>query len=146
MPPAGSKGRSTDFPAVQQARMTSGSTLTLTGSAQDVAGATLTVTVGGADAVALVSATFDFAQTACTAATTEVGQLVVDGVAQDGQALLAQADVNSQRATVAQSWLIPLAAGTHTLKLQAFRIGGTGTFVCYGTHTQMTALILNPGA
>lgn len=144
MPAAGAKGKTTDFPTSALARARAGLSLTLTASPQDVTDATITVTVAGTDAVAKINGVFDFAGTTVTSTATQVGVLAVDGVVQDGQALFVPTAAGG-RATVAQTWRVPLAAGTHTLKLQAYKIGGTGTWVCYGTHTSISVTIDNPG-
>lgn len=95
------------------------SSLTLTGSAQDVPGMTVTFTPSVAG-VALVTCTFDFSG----AVDGEIlqGVLVVDGATRSETALFSGA----ARITVSNTWMISLTAGvSHTLKAQALRVSGS---------------------
>lgn len=108
--------------------------LTLTGSAQDITGATLTLPAG----VYLIIGTFDhIEQGAGDEGWTAVGELVVGADTQNGQALLTLD--NSHRATVSQFWSVTLTTST-TCKLQAYKNGGTGTSITGHTHTTITAI------
>ncbi|MGZ4559488.1 MAG: hypothetical protein ACXVGQ_00395 [Mycobacteriaceae bacterium] len=95
--------------------------LTLTGSAQDVPGATITLTPTVPGKL-LVVGTFDFS---CTVAGEILsGNLNVDGTAQTQAALMA-GSIN--RLAVTRHWTVSLTAASHTIKLQASRLSGTGT-------------------
>ena len=115
-------------------------TLNLGASAADVVGASVTVSVGGAHAFAVVTGCFDFKTTVGAGGAFLLGRLAVDGVEQPAQAPKDGATAGSE-ANVAQCWLVPLAAGTHTLKLRASANGSTST--CGLTHTTITAIVFD---
>jgi hypothetical protein len=122
----------------------SGSDLTLTTSYQDVPGASLEITPAVAS-VLLVHAVFDLGFIAGASAVFEaVGTMKVDSDAE--QARLAVLTVRlvtteSQRASVAQTYAIPLTAAKHTLKLRAKR-GAENGAVCYTANTSFSYLLL----
>jgi hypothetical protein len=113
--------------------------LTLTTSAQDVPGATVTFTPDVA-CFALVTTIFDFSLSNVGSSLIVFGTLVVDGAAQSPVAI-AQADLSGIqgtagfRHTVSQVHKVTLSAASHTLKLQAFKFG-TATAVANQPHTR----------
>lgn len=116
--------------------------LTLGTSLADVANCTTTFSVTGAHAFAFVVGAFDLSKTAVAAAA--VGALVVDGVTQPAQANFSDnSNTVSERGTVAQTWVVALAAGSHTLKLQSSRTPGTGTVVCNSGNTSFSVLVID---
>lgn len=117
-------------------------TLTLSTSDQDVPGSTITFSVTGAHAFALVVGTFDFQPTVSSAAINGVGKLSADGTTQTEQAIWTDNGANS-RACVSQSWTVPLTAGSHTLKLRATKTGAAGTHVTNSSHTNMSVLVVD---
>jgi hypothetical protein len=117
-------------------------TLTLTTSLADIAGCTTTFSVTGAHAFALVVGAFDMSKTAVAAAA--VGVLVVDGSVQAAQAQFSDfSNTISDRTTVSETWIVPLAAGSRTLKLQASRTPGSGTVNANITNTTMSVLVVD---
>jgi hypothetical protein len=125
------------------AQTTSG--ITMSSSAQDLTGTSVTFTVLYA-CTALVVATFvaTFNSITDLGANPTVkfgGTLVVDGVTQSGRV-----ELNSQYATAAENWTVPLTAGSHTIKLQGFYFGGTpaGAVTTLGTQTKWSALVPSP--
>jgi hypothetical protein len=118
------------------------STLTLTTTVQDVAGCTLTFTLAGAHGFALVVGTFDFQPTATSAGNIAIGALMADATTQSQQVIWSDNGANS-RGTLSQSWVVPLAAGSHTLKLRASKVAAGGTHVANSSHTNMSVLIVD---
>jgi hypothetical protein len=95
--------------------------LTLTGAAQDIPGATITLTPTVPGKL-VVTGTFDFS---CTVAGEILGgYLNVDGTALTQGALMA-GSIN--RLAVTRHWTVSLTAASHTIKLQAYRLSGAGT-------------------
>ncbi|MGZ4587271.1 MAG: hypothetical protein ACXVX9_05670 [Mycobacteriaceae bacterium] len=117
-------------PAPTMAEVDATGSLTLTGTAQDIPGATVTFTPTVAGKL-LVIGTFDFS---CTVAGEILaGYLNVDGTALTQDALMA-GSIN--RLTVTRHWTVSLTAASHTIKLQASRLSGTGTtHSTNATHT-----------
>lgn len=104
--------------------------LTLTGTPTDIVGATATITPSVAGKL-FVHGTFDFS--VGTAGEMLGGSLNVDGTNQTAQVLLAG---SVSRATISRSWTVSLTSGSHTIKLQANRVTGTGaTHSINQTHT-----------
>lgn len=120
-----------------QTAMTGG-ILTLTSSFQDIAGTSQSITVTRGHAVAMVVATFDVNPTVTTSNNVMIGILNVDGV---GQTTETHCDDRISRATVSQTYRVSLAAGTHTLKLQAK--AASGTFLVNPPHTTMLVTVLD---
>jgi hypothetical protein len=113
-----------------EASASSGYTVTTT--ATDIPGATTTVTTTVANTVVLVTAVFDVSSSGT--GDTFVGTLVVDGAAQSTSAITNQ----TGRSAVAYSWAVTLAtAASHTLKLQASKIGTANTVTTQITHTKI---------
>ena len=116
--------------------------LVLTGSAQDVPGATITFTTvfPGAKAVCTW-----IADTDATNATAAVGSCfpAVDGTDQPApMTILEQGTTNDARATIGQQATYTLAAaGSHTIKLRGQRVSGTGADTIKGTHTTLRILV-----
>lgn len=117
--------------------------LTLTNATQDVAGCSTTVAVVGANALAIVIGTFDGNVSVSSAGILMQGKCALDGTAQSAVALLKDNGANT-RATVAQTWTLPLVTGSHIIKLQASKSGGAGgTHVFQSVHTNMTVLVVD---
>lgn len=114
--------------------------LSLTGSFQDISGATVTVNPQGNSAIVFIVAIFAFRATVSSAGAIMIGQIVVDGVAQPNQALLIDNGANT-RATVAQSCTVAVAAGARTIKLQAQC--GSGTHQADQQHTIINVLLID---
>jgi len=117
------------------------SALTVGTSSADVPGCSITVTVTGANAYALVTMVFDVQAIVTTSNNVFLGQLNVDGVGAPTYPE-AHADDRTSRITPAQSTKVPLAAGTHTLKLQAAKTPG-GTFTVMTSHTNLTVILFD---
>lgn len=105
----------------------------LTVNFQDITGATVDIVCATASTV-IVHAVFDF-QGVVTTSNTVYGQLVVASVAQSGYATCDSNNANALRATVGQVWMINVAAGTHTFKLQAKTTSAVGAEQCNQTNT-----------
>lgn len=106
--------------------------LTMTTTATDIPGATVTITTTVTNTVALVIGTYDVSSSGTS--DTFVGSLIVDGSAQSGNAISTQAN----RATVTQAWAVTLAStGSHTLKLQASKAGAANTVSTQAAHTKI---------
>ncbi len=113
--------------------------LTLTTSNQDVVGATVTLNTPG---VYVVLAVFDFAGAAGDG--TGVGEMLVDGVVQGGQALAQLPD--TLRITAPQHWIVlKTTLGPTVLKLQARKTSGAGSSTVQNTHTNILAFTV-PGS
>lgn len=115
--------------------------LTVTTTPTDVPSCTKTVTVVGNNAFAEVEAVFDFGNDATGTTNVAIGTLVVAGATQTAEAhMVLTANV---RASVAQTYTIPLPLGSTTLKLQAAKNGGASTCTCFGTHTVLTVTVFD---
>jgi hypothetical protein len=106
-----------------------GSSLALTVSAQDVPGTSLTITPTVASKL-LVVGTFEFYLNASGPILMNAqGLLSVDGSLQTNVAQFRFSDSDaadhSANATVGQSWVVPLTAAAHTVKLRAALFSGT---------------------
>jgi hypothetical protein len=114
--------------------------LTLTGTAQDVPGATITLTPTVPGKLVVIG-TFDFS----VAVSGEIlgGYLNVDGAALTQAALLSGPE---NRAAVTRQWTVSLTAASHTIKLQAYRVSGTSTaHLVNSTHSGFSYQFV-PGA
>ena len=110
----------------------------------DLTGCTLTFTVAK-QAFYLITGVFDLDGNGTAEVTydmagpgsldTYAGALMVDGVREAGYAIFSPAHPRA-RATVAQAWIVELAEGSHTLKLQGRRESGTGQAVA-NTNTTL---------
>lgn len=113
-----------------------------TGAGVDIAGTSLSFTTLYANTKITIWATFDVDSNSTVPANwgTFVGTCLVDGVLQSGEA-----HFSGVRATVFQEWITTLvAAGSHTIKLQESKSGGTDTISTNATHTKWHALVLGP--
>lgn len=121
--------------------------LTLTTSYVDVPGCVVTALQPGNYRV---TGTFDFRNTV----TGDQGQLLlgqlvvgagatvvggVSSVAIFGVPTASGGTLTGARATVSQTWLVTVASGTPTFKLQAEKTGGSGTSIVGITHTAICA-------
>lgn len=124
--------------------------LTLTGSYQDVPGASVSCALEQAGLV-LVTAVFDFnvARTTVGAiGAVMLGEMNVGGSGQAATAIyapttmLVSGTAGGLRATVAQTWLLSLASGSTTLKLRAkySSVESGCTAKIFATHTRFTYL------
>jgi hypothetical protein len=113
-----------------------------TGSAVDIAGTSLSFTTLYANTKITIWACFDVDSNSTTPANwgTFVGTCLVDGAVQSGEA-----HFSGVRGTVFQEWITTLvAAGSHTIKLQETKSGGSDTISTNATHTKWHALVLGP--
>lgn len=108
-------------------------------AAADVPGCSVSVTVAGTNAFALITMVFDVQATVTTSNNVFIGSLLVDGL---GGYPEAHADDRTSRITVAQTTKVGLAAGNHTLKLQAAK-GPAGSFTAMATHTTLTVVLFD---
>lgn len=125
----------------QSATAAASATLTLTTSPVDVANCSITAVVAGANAFAIVIATFDFGNDVLVAGQTTIGTLVVNGSTQSAEvhlALLANA-----RSTVGQSYTVPLSPGSNVLKLQARKTAAGSVAGANATHTTITVILFD---
>jgi hypothetical protein len=135
-------GASTDYHivgALLTGQVNSTAPLTLTGTPTDLTNATVTFTAALAGQV-LVTAIFDVSPA--------VGGEIIGGYLSVDAANMSQlALINGTgRLTIAQTWAVPLAVGSHTLKLQGALIVGSNTgHVINGTHSGFTYQFI-PGA
>ena len=125
-------------PIVQEAAA-SGSVTTSGTTEVDCTDAAVIVTPAIAS-VALVWATFDLFG-ATVAGDTFIGILDIDGTNATQNAVYIAVDTTA-RLTLGQHWLVTLAAGAHTLKLQIARTAGTGTISAAVTHTKIACLVM----
>ena len=119
--------------------------LTLTTSAQDITGCSLSLAAG----TYLIIGVFDvYGEGANDAGAGHIaiGSLVVDTTEQSGYGLgsLGYTSASMDRHTVTQVWAVTLAATT-TCKLQGKKSGGTGSSKIIQTHTAITAIPLLRG-
>jgi hypothetical protein len=145
---------SANFQAIEDAfnglfkagKVKSSGDLTLTTSFQDVPDATLSITPA-IPSLLIVTATFDFDSPNGQGRQGPFeGELNVDAASQVGEAIYTGgvAAGDGGRATVAQNWMVTLAAGAHTVKLRAKATPGLSD-ICRGTHTGFTYLLIpNP--
>ena len=106
---------------------------TVTTTATDLAGCSITFTTLAANTVVLIDGIFD---TECNGSTDVlIGQLVVDGAPQTtGQAIQRL----TGRAMACQRWKITLAtAGTHVAKLQVSKANNTNTLTVQQIHSKI---------
>jgi hypothetical protein len=96
------------------------------GAEADIPGATVTFTVVNASVQVLVIGSIQFRCTAFTSAGECKGYLTVDGVDQAAN-ISASFSAANQWSQGANSWVVTLAAGSHTLKLRAAKMNGTQT-------------------
>lgn len=114
---------------------------TLTTSEADVTNASAAIVISGANAFALVMATALFNVTVASAGTTLAMRLSVDGAIQTRE-------IEGDGATVARrshstTWKIPLAAGSHTLKLRALKSAAGVTANLLSSYTVMTIVVFD---
>lgn len=113
------------------------SALTLTGSAQDVPGVSLSLVAG----TYVFQGVFDFSNGGTLdIGFIAVGELVIGADTQAAQALLQL--LAGERSTVTQCWIAILTTTT-TCKLQGRKTGGTGSSVANNIHTTLTAIRLS---
>lgn len=111
----------------------SSTTQTVTTTAADLAGATLSVTTAAANTKLLIHGLFDFEST--HAADIALGTCMVGGVAQSGEAHLQ----SISRMTVSNAWVVTIAsAGATTIKLRVQKVNNSGTVTAYGSsHSKL---------
>lgn len=109
------------------------SALTLTTSNQDVPSASVSITLADA-ATRLVVAVFDF-DVSVSGVGVCVGDVFVDGAALPSEALFAAATTGRLTASVVN--IVSLAAGTHTIKMQARKTVASGTATVSASHTRL---------
>lgn len=118
---------------------TCSSPLTLTTTVTDVPGCTATVTVVGANAYAIVTASVQFTVTASAGITMAV-PLYVDGVDQAVLGTVRDSADNIHDGHRSYTWKIPLTAGSHTLKLRGSKSAALAT--CSVNNTAGTNIIV----
>jgi hypothetical protein len=126
--------------AVRQLNGVCSSSATITTTATDVAGCTVSFTLTGGSSVVIVNGIFAVG-TSVAAATVATGTLVVDGVTATGQAIKDGNSIDSFPA--AQIWLPTLAAGAHTLKLQISKTVNVGTMSIGITDSILSVLVFD---
>ncbi len=143
---AGNKIRASDVGfVVENAAATAG--LTLSTTATDITGATVTFTTVNDDVDVLIIGTFDAQCNTVSGSTVIQGFCVVDGGAAESGVALFLATASAQRATVVQTWKVTLAAaGSHTIKLQGNKTAAVGTYTIVQTHTKISVLVLDTPA
>lgn len=135
------------FGAAQRATLTTAFNLSEGGPA-DITGMSLTVTPVVAS-TAIVHGVFDFNFNPTTLDdATALGYLSVDGTAEVDLAAhryYCEASSQRSRATVAQTWLVPLTAAAHTLKLRAGYTRHSASFaggITADAYTSLTVFLL----
>jgi hypothetical protein len=122
----------------------SNAVMTLAGAVAvaDVPGATVSVTTANANAVAIVTGTYQVDCTVAGTGTTTV-QLDIDGTAQTEVGQYTAPNLAMGSNTLSQTWRKTLAAaGAHTLKLRALK-GGTGTHRIINPSSGITVVIFD---
>lgn len=110
----------------------------VTAGAADIAGTSLTFTTQYANTRVAIWAVYDPDSTGVTSVF--VGTCLVDGATQSGEA-----HSSTLRVTCAMMWIATLAAaGSHTIKLQSAKSGGTDTINTNQVHTKWHALVFGP--
>lgn len=116
------------------------SSLTLSTTETDVTGATITLTTVAANAIYIARGVFDFDVATLSAANYCQGRLAVDGVTSTREANMDMFTV--KRGQGVQQWRGTLAAaGSHTLKLRAAKLGAGGASGALLTHTTIQVII-----
>lgn len=115
---------------------------TLTSAQVNCAGATLSYTSGRVETV-LVLAVFDFQVSTLFATGLATGAVALDGTPRVGTANLSMDSVG--RATVVQAFVLGgVAAGAHTLQLQAGKNTANGVAVARAASTRMIVVRVPP--
>lgn len=129
----------TPKPTLLSAACTLGLTQTTTTPA-DIPGCSITLTTANPNASVLVIGVFDIS-VVTGAAAVAVGNCVVDGSAQNGEATQ-QLVTTGLRQTVSQVWNVVLATATsHTIKLQGALTANAGSATYNSTHTTLTLTV-----
>lgn len=139
---AGQKIKAGHVPAITTYNLICSGALTTSTTFADITGLSQTFTTLYDDATALVVAAFDFNVTAAIGAGGLAGgQILVDGVAQSGQADLHANIVN--RGTTATVWSGTMGlAGSHTIKAQGRKTIAAGT-VEVQTQSKLVIIIID---
>ena len=119
--------------------------VTLTATAQNIPGLSLTITRAGKYLVKGIA--WLNVNGAGDAAAILATQIMLDGAALAPNLGLLQnitAGAGSSSATVPCECLYTHTGGTHTLTLAALKFSGTGTSLCVGAHSTISALWVNP--
>lgn len=140
--PAGGKIRASTLNGPYQTGVGTCSTaLTLSTTLTDIAGCSVTVTIVGGSAYAIVTANAQFVVSAAAAAGTIMScALLVDGVNQSALGTLRDSADTVHDGHRAYTWKVPLAAGSHTLKLQGSKSAASGT--CAITNTAGSNIVV----
>lgn len=126
--PAGGKVRASTLNGpYQTAAGTCSSTLTLTTTPTDVPGCSVTVSVVGASAYAVVTANAEFAVSVAAAGVLLSCSLLVDGVNQAALGTVRDSAEYIHDGHRSYTWKVPLSAGSHTLKLSGSKSASGGT-------------------
>jgi hypothetical protein len=127
---------------ITQASAACTSGLTLTTSGVDVPGCSITLPVAGSNAFYTAWYTFDIQYTAA-GVSTGVGWLYLDGTQIGNAAILDGGGTLAPRGTVGNQWSAPVAAGSHTWKLQALKTAAPATIVANSQHSVLTVLLVD---
>lgn len=138
---AGDEIRAGNFPVIDSADQSADITLSTT--AADVTGATLTVVTTSTTAQIHINGTFYFNGNTVSGTTLCQGLCLIDGVEQGGTAVGCPT-VNGERETKSRTWTADLTAGTHTVKLQAKKSAAAGTYQCLAGQTTISIIVGNP--
>jgi hypothetical protein len=122
-----------------QAECTAGPTIGT--SAVDIAGCSVTFTVTGSNAFAVVTGTFGWSISTSNSTAVASGLCVVDGVTQPRAATKSLQTPDAF--TGSQVWSPVLAAGSHTIKLQVVKDLVAGTIALDTTNTVLTVLLID---
>lgn len=115
--------------------------LTLSTTETDVTGATVTFSTQAANAVFVVTGSFDFYASIVSGTTTMQGRCAVDGSSQTGEAD-ATLMTSGSRVPGAKTWRGTLAAsGSHTIKLRGLKDVAAGTYQILSTHTRILVVV-----
>lgn len=110
-------------------------------TAQDIPGASITLTTVADNATYVAIGSFDFDGSGSGSTANAFGRLVVDGVVQAAEALYQVSSASANvRSVITQTWSGTLAAaGSHTLKLQGTT--PSGGIEINATHTRLQVII-----
>jgi hypothetical protein len=108
------------------------------GATADITGTSLTFTTTYPNTKVTIWACYDVDSTGVTS--TFIGTCLVDGTGQSGEA-----HSQTLRVTCFQEWITTLtSSGSHTIKLQGQKSGGSDTQNTNATHTKWHALVFGP--
>jgi len=110
---------------------------TITTSVADIPGATLTFTTSTVNAVAVVTAIYDWRLTA-TGTGYCYGEVTVDGVLDSRKALFVSQSAETRLPGIVRKRFVLASAGSHTIKLQCHKDSSGGTALMCGSTTVLS--------